>query len=100
MQSAELRLETLHLMCPDLPDEFAKIMQSLVKDCRQRPSVNKDRSMKIEFKVRPHPNDPDDVLIHPVVSSRQPSRDLETQRARTNRTNQLIFDYDFETGED
>lgn len=39
-------------------------------------------------------NDPEDVLIHPVVTSKQPAVELEVHRARASRTNQLKFDYD------
>ena len=93
MQTAELRLETLHLMCPDLVDEFAKVMTQLVKDCRDRPAVNKDRKLILTFHIAPHENDPEDVIIAPVVSSKQPSRQLEVHRARTGRTGQLMFDF-------
>lgn len=93
MKSTQLSLATLHMQCPDLANQFDRVLKELVMDCRERPGVSKDRKMTIAVHVKPHPNDPEDVLLYPVMGSRRPAVEFEAHRLRTSRSNQLIFDF-------
>lgn len=93
MEVAQLTLETLHKLSPGLATDFAEQLESAVADCRQRPSLAKDREVTIKLKVKPHPEDPDDVIIEPVTTRKTPARIIEPIRARRTHKNQLQFDF-------
>jgi len=99
MTTAVLTLETLHQLSPDLAEDFSQQIEEAVRDCRQRPSLTEKREVTIRLTIKPHPQDPDDVLIEPVTTRKTPARKLETVRARQTRTNQLHFDF-FENEDD
>jgi len=96
MQTTELSLRSLHLLSPGLADDFAQQLQAAVIDCRQRPSLAQKREVTIKLAVTPHPEDPDDVSILPVTTSKTPARKIDPVRARRTRANQLQFDFDTE----
>ena len=66
----------------------------MVADCRKRPGLAKHRTVKVEIKIKPHPQDPDDVVIEPVTTSRTPAKALDPIRGRCTRRNQLQFEFD------
>lgn len=92
MSTATLKLETLHLI-PGLKQDFDLQIESLVADCKRRPAVGKERSLKVELKIKPHAEDPEDVLIIPVISSKRPSTEIDPIRGRRTRSGQLQFDF-------
>lgn len=91
--SAELELKSLYLLSPGLAADFREQLVAAVLDCRQRPSLAAKREITIKLAITPHPEDPDDVLIHPVATSKTPARKLEAIRARRTPRNQLQFDF-------
>lgn len=93
MKTATLKLETLHLI-PGLEEDFDQQVASLVADCKTRPAVTKKRSLKLEIIIEPHQQDPDDVWIMPVISSKRPSTEIDPIRGRRTRAGQLQFDFD------
>lgn len=93
MQVAQLTLETLHRLSPGLATDFSEQLESAVEDCRQRPSLAKPREVNIKLTIKPHPEDPDDVLIEPVTTRKTPARNIEPIRARRTHKNQLQFDF-------
>lgn len=93
MSVAELTLKSLHLMSPGMATDFGEKLTAAVLDCRQRPSLPASRQVVIKLTIKPHPEDPDDVTIHPEVTSSTPTRKLEPLRARRTRKNQLQFDF-------
>ncbi|MBD3674376.1 MAG: hypothetical protein HUJ26_12700 [Planctomycetaceae bacterium] len=96
MDTTELTLKSLHLLSPDLAADFQEQLEAAVRDCQQRPSLSKKREVTIKLAVTPHPSDPDDVEIEPVMTSKTPARKLEVVRARRTSRNQLQFDFDSE----
>lgn len=98
MKTATLKLETLHLI-PGLGEDFDKQVESLVADCKTRPGVSKERTLKLELKIEPHEEDADDVWIRPVITSKRPSTMVDPIRGRRTRSGQLQFDFaDDESG--
>lgn len=98
-KTATLKLETLHLI-PELAGDFDQQIASLVADCKARPAIKKKRSLKVEISVEPHPQDPDDVWIYPVVSSKRPATEIDPIRGRRTRAGQLQFDFAEDLGEE
>ena len=93
MQTTDLTLKSLHLMSPGLADDFEQQLRAAVTNCQQRPSLANERKVTITIGLKPHPEDPDDVLIQPVTTSKTPARKIDTIRARRARNNQLQFDF-------
>ena len=93
METTELSLESLHLLSPGLADDFQQQLEAAVLDCHQRPSLAEKREVTIKLTVKPHPEDPDDVVIQPVTTRKTPARKIDTIRARRTPRNQLQFDY-------
>ncbi len=71
-KTATLKLETLHLI-PGLQEDFDRQIEALVADCKAPPGNTADRALKVELKIRPHKEDAEDVLISPVITSKQPA---------------------------
>ena len=94
METAALKLETLHLLSDELTRDFEEQMKTAVADCRKRPSHGKARTVKVELKLTPHLDDPDDVAIEPVTTLKTPARALDPIRARRSRQDQLLFDFE------
>jgi hypothetical protein len=94
MQTAELTLQSLWQLSPDLAEDFKQQLESAVADCKQRPSLAEKREVAIKLTVLPHPQDPDDVLIQPVTTRKTPARKIDPIRARRTPRNQLQFDFD------
>jgi len=94
MQTAALKLETLHLLSAELRNDFEEQMKVAVSDCRRRPAYGKPREVKIQIRIKPHPDDADDVLIEPVTTLKTPARQLDPVRARRSRNDQLQFDFE------
>jgi hypothetical protein len=92
MKTATLKLETLHLI-PGLAEDFDQQVAVMVDDCKKRPAIVKGRRIKLEIEIKPHPQDPDDVLIFPLTSAKSPSRAIDPIRGRRTRQGQLQFDF-------
>ena len=92
MSTTQLSLKSAHLL-PGLAEDFQQQLEAVVQDCRQRPSLAKKRTVTVKFTVIPDPEDPDDVLISPVISRATPSRQIQPIRARRTTKNQLQFDF-------
>ncbi len=93
MNTTQLSLKSVHLLSPGLEDDFTQQLEAAVQDCKQRPSLPDKREVTIKFTITPHPEDPDDVLIHPVTTRKTPARRIEPIRARRTTRNQLQFDF-------
>jgi hypothetical protein len=93
MKTAILKLETLHHV-PGLSADFNRQIESLVADCKARPGVTKKRSLKVELMIVPHKEDPEDVVILPVISTKRPATEIDPIRGRRTRAGQLQFDFD------
>lgn len=98
MKTAALSLETLYLLSEDLTADFSEQMRTAVSDCRRRPADNKFRTVQVTLRLKPHPDDADDVLIEPVTTLKTPARKLDSIRARRSKQDQLQFDF-LEDGE-
>lgn len=93
MHTSTLTIETLVHLSEGLCDDFREQMEAAVLDCKQRPTLPDKREVTLKFTITPHPEDPDDVLIHPVTTRKTPARKIEPIRARRTRSNQLQFDW-------
>ena len=93
MKTLELSLKTLHVLSPGLADDFQQQLEAAVQDCKQRPSLAKPREVNVKLTITPHPEDPDDVSIQPVTTSKTPARKIDVIRARRTPKNQLQFDF-------
>lgn len=93
MHTTTVELKSLHLMSSGLAADFKQQLEAAVLDCRQRPSLAQKRTVTIRMDVIPHPEDPDDVLITPITTSKTPARNIEPIRARRTARNQLQFDF-------
>jgi len=91
-KTALLKCETLHLV-PGLKADFDAQVTAAVEDCRRRPGVNKKRTVIIEVEIKPHPQDPEDVWIEPVIKSKRPATKIDPIRGRITRTGQLQLDF-------
>ncbi len=98
MNTVTLKLETLHRV-PGLADDFDAQIEALVADCIKRPGLAKDRTLKVEIRIRPHATDPQDVTIEPVIATKRPSTVLDPIRGRCTKRNQLQFDWSAEGGD-
>lgn len=96
MQTATLTLETLHLLSEDLQRDFDQQLAAAVADCKARPAIDKAREIKLQLRIKPHPQDADDVLIEPVTTTKTPARHVDPIRARRSAKGQLQFDFEAE----
>lgn len=92
MTTAVLQCSTLHML-PGVAEDFDMQIRRLVEDCKARPAIDKARVLKIELKITPHPQDPADVQIAPVLTTKSPATAHDPIRARCSRSNQLQFDF-------
>jgi hypothetical protein len=92
-QSANLTLDTLHLLSEDLQEDFKQQLEFAIADCRQRPSLSKKRVVVVTLEITPHPQDPDDVVIQPITQRKTPCRIIEPICGRRGRNDQLQFDF-------
>lgn len=99
MTTDSLNMSTLEKACPDAVAEWLRVLTDAVLDCRSRPSCTKKRSVTLKLDIVPHPNDPDDVVISPVVGARRPVTEHQMFRARASRAGQLRFDFPEDTEE-
>jgi len=86
MHTASLELKTLHLLSPELNEDFREQLKTAVSDCRRRPAYSKVRTVKIELRIKPNPSDADDVLIEPVTTLKTPARPLQQISARRSKS--------------
>ncbi len=93
MQTSQLTLKSLHLISPELADDFAQQLEAAVMDCKQRPSLSEKREITLKLTIIPSPEDPDDVLIQPITTRKTPARKIERIKARRTPRNQLQFDF-------
>ena len=93
MKSATMNLETLHLLSPELVEDFRQQLDAAVADCRQRPALSKKREVHLRLEITPHPQDVDDVLITPTTVRKTPARVIQPIRGRRGRQDQLLFDF-------
>lgn len=93
MSSATLTIEALHLLSPDLAEDFKQQLDFAIADCRQRPSLAAKREVHLRIESTPHPQDPDDVVIQPITTRKTPARKIEPIRGRRGRNDQLQFDF-------
>jgi hypothetical protein len=93
-QTAVLTLETLHYLSEGLRADFDQQLAAAVADCKIRPAINKPREIKLLLRIKPHPQDADDVLIEPVTTTKTPARAVDPIRARRSAKGQLQFDFD------
>lgn len=93
MQSATLTLETIHLLGPELAEDFRQQLDLAIADCRQRPALAKKREVHLRLEITPHPQDLDDVLIQPITTRKTPARIIQPVRGRRGRQDQLQFDF-------
>ena len=93
MDTAMLTLDTLGRFSEELAENFGQQLETAVADCRQRPGQTDKRTVTVKLLITPHPEDPDDVQIEPVVVLSIPARKIEPQRARRTQRNQLQFDF-------
>jgi hypothetical protein len=91
--AATMTLETLHLLSPELCEDFKQQLDFAVADCRQRPSLSKKREVHLRLEITPHPQDPDDVVIQPITTRKTPCRMIQPIRGRRGRNDQLLFDF-------
>ena len=92
-QTSQLTLKSLHLLSADLADDFSQQLTAAVMDCKQRPALGEKREVTIKLTVTPDPQDPDDVLIQPITTSKTPARKIQAIKARRTPRNQLQFDF-------
>lgn len=92
---APFKLENLHFI-PGLKDDFNRQIEALVQDCKQRPGLSKSRTVKLEFEIEPHADDPDDVWIRPKISTKRPATSIDPIRGRRTKSGQLQFDFEEE----
>ena len=90
---AELSLRTLDLLAPDAGADFAKALESAVRDCQERPAQDSKREITVKVAITPHPNDADDVEVNVSTSSKLPARKVPTVRARRTPRAQLQFKF-------
>ena len=93
MKTATLTLARLHELSPDLTADFTHQLSVAVRDCKEKPQVKDPREVTVKLKIRPHPEDGDDVLITPVTTIKMPPRKNESIRARRTHRGQLQFDF-------
>lgn len=97
MTTDVLTMSTLEKACPEAAAEWLRIVTDAVQDCRSRPSCTKKRTVTLKLDIVPHPNDPDDVVISPIVGARRPATEHPMFRARASRSGQLRFDFPEDT---
>jgi hypothetical protein len=92
--SFTLQLEQLHNFDTDVTSDFDNQLQMLVADCRKRPACKKNRTITLKIEAHPNEQDPEDVNIAVVVSTKIPAANHLVRRARTNSKNQLQLSFD------
>lgn len=88
-----LNLSTLAKASPEAAEDFQRLIESAVRDCKERPGCNKARKVTLALAFTPSEIDPEDFLCEPTVTSKTPSRLHDTFRGRRSKTGQLHFDF-------
>lgn len=89
-----LQLEQLHNFDCDVTSDFDSQLSGLVADCRKRPACKKARKITLTIEAAPNEQDPEDVNLSIVISSKIPAAKHLVRRARTNNKNQLQLSFD------
>ena len=92
-QSTPLTLKSLHLLAPDLAEDFAQNLEACVNDCAQRPSLPKYRELTMKLRIKPHVEDSEDCWIEGTVSRKTPAREIDPIRAIRTHDKQLRFEF-------
>lgn len=97
MNTTDLNLKSLHLLSPEMREKFDEKIRQAVADCRQREKVTANRKIELLLKIKPDPDDPDDVSIEPVVKCSFPAEsmtdNIHPMKGRTGLAGQLQFDF-------
>lgn len=92
--SATLTLQTLHLLSEELCLEFQRQVTQASVDCRDHPLNKKARKVSVDLDFFPDPSDHDNVIIRPSAGHKLPRVEVASVTSRrTNKTNQLVFDF-------
>jgi len=89
-----LKLDSFSQASPEAADDWQRLLLAAVRDCIERPSVDKARKIVLTLEVYPHPSDKDDVLIEPTVTTRTPARKHEMFRSMITRNGQLLLKFE------
>lgn len=72
-------------------EQFDSLLRALSLDCLNRPGITKHRELKITLKLTPDKNDPDNVVVETVMSSKMPSRAADIYKMTTSVNGELRF---------
>ena len=90
MANPLFNLASLHKI-GTLADDFDAQFAAAVRDCRDRPQMDKAREVVLRIKVVPSPSDKDDVIVTPVTTSKTPAREILPYLMQTNSKGQARF---------
>jgi len=83
-------LETIHKV-GHLAEDFDGLLTNAVRDCKERPGMQKAREIKLIVRVTPDKEDPEDVIVQSVVSGKTPAREASPYKMQTTVNNGLKF---------
>lgn len=74
-----------------LAEDFDGLLTAAVRDCKERPGMQKPRDIKLVVRVTPAKDDPDDVIVASHVESKVPARQALPYRMQTTHKDGLMF---------
>lgn len=93
MKDNLLKLDSFSKASPEAAEDWQRLLLAAVRDCIDRPMVDKARTVTLKLEVYPHPSDKDDVLIEPTVTTKTPSRKHGAFRSMVTRNGQLLLKF-------
>ena len=72
-------------------EQFNSLLKALTVDCLSRPGITKFRELKIQLKLTPDKNDPDNVVVETIMTSKMPSRAADIYKMTTSVNGELRF---------
>jgi len=94
MKDKFLKLDTFSQASAEAAEDWQRRLLAAVRDCVDRPSVDKARKVVLTLEVYPHPSDKDDVIIEPTVTTKTPARKHAAFRAMASRNGQLMLKFE------
>jgi hypothetical protein len=85
-------LKNMHLV-QGLADDFDGQIQTMVRDCKERPGMKRPREITIRVRLTPHENG-EDVLLEVTTGNKLPTKMAEKYRMMTTTNHGLKFNPD------
>lgn len=83
-------LESVHKI-GRLAEDFDAALVAAVRDCKERPGLRNPREIKLTVRVIPHPQEPEDCIVHSQVTTKSPARVADAYKMQSTHNHGLKF---------